>query len=502
MAPYPTTLAGAGVAVQPVRAAAQAMLREQVHPSSSKSTTLCPSPDNPRSGPADGSRRSSGCTTATTLDAQKPTAPSTTSTPTSACRSMARRGYQQVSGLVGRSVAVSLSVGPISDWAREESSSRRARVTLSAESEISCNTLLCPLSHSLMPTLNSRSNRGRNMFSGWLAHPTEFKEIRKAWRQRKKDQDAANNANGDDGANASRSPGKDKGSSAATLKDRPRTGGGLPPPGPSLATELRGPRIPGIDGTPPTSTHLPTTPTFNNVTGFSGYFSASPNGYGRPNTAPGQMAYHLGGAGGGSGVAPISAVNAVSASPMLGGLPPGYLGARKGSVTSVPPAFASIQEDAVGESTAGPPLSYDTPPSASAGVGSLVPGDLVGGGTEGIRNAGFYGGSNSQSGGGAMGVGHDNGSRPSTASSPFRYSVSYDSTPTNGHHHHQPQPQQDIHGAFADSLTGHHPHPQGYPVHEAHFPPASTAMSEQDSWSAEWKNLSQPAGQYNQTEIR
>lgn len=167
------------------------------------------------------------------------------------------------------------------------------------------------------------------------------------------------------------------------------------------------------------------------------------------------MAYQLGG----GATAP-----SLSTSPMLGGMPPGYLGNRKGSITSMPPVFASIQEDAVGE-------SHEQ--QASGAIGH-APSSAAGIGSNGAR-PGYY------SAGGqppVHAVGNDHGSRPSTASSPFRYSVSYDSN---------------NHGYPGQHLQEGGP---GYVANDA------AAAGQSDAWSPDWKSLTQPAGQYGKAEIR
>lgn len=218
----------------------------------------------------------------------------------------------------------------------------------------------------------------------------------------------------------------------------------------------------------------------------------------RPSTAPSHLMHHLSAFG---SVTHPSAL--IGASPMLGGigngLPPGCLGSRKNSLTSLPPSFASIQEEGNEEAHATYPGIEDvnghqnrssisngpeypgnphlpTPPILNAG--SIGPTSVTGLGVLPMQNYSSHNGTNGSTNN-TRGV----ESRPSTASSPFRFSASglgeaYD--------HLEGGENPDTLGNAAlnnDHLTslGHGSEPSNL----------NTDLA--GRWSPDWKNLTQAA---------
>lgn len=288
-----------------------------------------------------------------------------------------------------------------------------------------CNYPGCKKAYGTLNHLNAHVSMQKH---GPKRIPSEFKEIRKAWRQRKKDSEAAA-ARGEKphaGADAGAGPDGDgdsgeedeggggsglneslcasasqhipNGTSNMLSQSAPAASFAPPPPGPAYQAQI--PSLPDDlkhqvrhpdDITPPTSTQFPAPATFAHYAGYPNatgggndrYMGASrahpyaqvssgPDAYaysaphseispgssygGRPSTAPGHYSQSGFGAAasspvfpGGHFMASGNGTGSGGASPTLhlhSGLPQGYIPAlRKQSITSFPPAFASIQEE-------------------------------------------------------------------------------------------------------------------------------------------------------------
>lgn len=163
--------------------------------------------------------------------------------------------------------------------------------------------------------------------------PAEFKEVRKAWRQRKKEHDKQ-------AANRSLEDKDDEDIDEDDDESRE-------PQAEGEATDGADISVKPSQVTPPTSGSILQTPTFSGESiasnGTFGYapwmqnYGNSPGTYQRPSTAPSHVPNHAFGAMGPNGFI-IAAPN-----PVL--VPNNYLGQRKSSLSSVAPPFASIVEE-------------------------------------------------------------------------------------------------------------------------------------------------------------
>lgn len=189
-------------------------------------------------------------------------------------------------------------------------------------------------------------------------------------------------------------------------------------------------------------------------------------------------------------------------SPLVGsagnGLPPGYLGSRKNSLTSFPPAFASIQEEGNEEAHAnGAGYEDDNAIQNMSGQHSKVtttngpeyPGNphlptppiLTGGSTNTnpITGLGVLAGNGYSNYGAMNGKASGNGeSRPSTASSPFRFTASGFGEAAEAYDH--------LEGS-ANDLSA----PLGGNTNDGFGQSSSAIAQESGRWSPDWTSLTQ-----------
>ena len=212
--------------------------------------------------------------------------------------------------------------------------------------------------------------------------------MRKAWRQRKKDHDAVDIV-------------------GPPTRIRPNNNGPLT----SFASHgSSGPHLPSVATTtsssssvikqhhqigngpyavsPPSSSSKGATQGFQPVNSLHEIYN-SPNHYPRPSTAPGRATHYS------FGNTPPGPHHGSS---LNGQIPSGYLVARKSSITSLPPSFAAIEEDTLGEHASQLGQMHSTQFSASHPQSHPHHDYLV--------------------------SDHDSLIRPSTASSLFRYNAS------------------------------------------------------------------------------
>lgn len=387
-----------------------------------------------------------------------------------------------------------------------------------------CNYPGCNKAYGTLNHLNAHVSMQKH---GPKRLPAEFKEIRKAWRQRKKEAEAAAKAQDAKGGgqnssskNGGGSPDGDDldededpyeaneskaGNEVRQSATVPAYAPGAPEHRPNSGIMQHQQQQHHANGAPQSGHNAypsATPPGGGYLSNFHGYYgttaAASPNAAGgiwgnysiRPSTAPSHLMHHMPAFG--SAAHPSGSLNGVSPLVESGsGFPPGFIGARKNSLTSFPPAFASIQEEGNEEAHGADANSDNEQPQYSRNTtanGPEYPGNphLP---TPPILNGGGLMSNTSVTGLGVMPSHHYSGyngsngnmeskgeSRPSTASSPFRFTASgfgetaeaYDRFEGTGN---------DTSGTGSGSATlGQEP---------------SAGSNEGGRWSPDWKNLSQ-----------
>lgn len=290
-----------------------------------------------------------------------------------------------------------------------------------------CNYPGCNKAYGTLNHLNAHVSMQKH---GPKRVPAEFKEIRKAWRQRKKENEAraaAAEARGeaDDGDEAEDDQ-NESGELGCHHQQYKRDGEQhIPSLPPDLKYQVNPYSVKaggGSQSTPPGSTQLPSSPSFafyppyglsqhhhqlNGMAGThssDGYYYYSAHGgqqqqqqHGaRPSTAPGTFLYNAYGPGTSSYPNSANGTPAIGTAaapgggtpPMVASMPAGFNPAmRKQSITSLPPPFASIQEEPAGEAAAAEePLGLDgndpnrdgLTASAFAGLGDKGIGEIDG----------------------------------------------------------------------------------------------------------------------------
>ena len=281
-----------------------------------------------------------------------------------------------------------------------------------------CNYPGCNKAYGTLNHLNAHVSMQKH---GPKRVPAEFKEVRKAWRQRKKESEAKaalaaqrgevdeedEEDEGADGQHANGHVGHPPYQQHPQHDPRHGHPGLQAPHIPSLPPDLKHqvstyPAPPGYGGSHkghPDAHHAPSSPSFaflppqthpyptaSGTHSSDGFYYAAhgQQSYpGRPSTAPGNFLYNAYGPGGSSSLpssingTPVFASSAGSGSagtsPMLGGMPAGFNPSlRKQSITSLPPAFASIQEEPAVEAAASVEGDGDLVESAFANLENQI----------------------------------------------------------------------------------------------------------------------------------